>query len=264
MDKDYCVYIHKNKTNGKVYVGLTNMIPEERWRNGYGYHSNDHFKSAIKQCGWDGFEHIIIADGLTKDEAAQMEIELIAKYNATDREFGYNIQSGGFAQESLPEESKQKISDSLKKYFATHDNPMLGRKQSEESKYKNMMSQETRKEVICYNAETNEVIDVYPSVNAAANAIGISLSSVSACCNGKLSSVKGFKCQFVDEPHEFVPSDYKRTKSVAQIDLNTGEVVQVFESVREAQRVTGINNIAAVARGGTKYKSAGGFKWQYI
>ena len=34
----YSIYMHINKTNGKVYVGLTSMRPEERWRDGKGYH----------------------------------------------------------------------------------------------------------------------------------------------------------------------------------------------------------------------------------
>ena len=67
-EKSYCVYLHTNKINGKVYVGLTSMSPEERWKNGKGYCNNSHFKSAIEKYGWDNFEHEIIKRGLTKDD----------------------------------------------------------------------------------------------------------------------------------------------------------------------------------------------------
>ena len=33
----YSVYIHKNKTNNKVYIGVTSKKPKQRWRNGKGY-----------------------------------------------------------------------------------------------------------------------------------------------------------------------------------------------------------------------------------
>lgn len=271
MDKNYCVYIHKNKTNGKVYVGLTSMVPEKRWKNGHGYlgkkkdgsYAHPYFASAILKYGWENFEHIIYADNLTMEEAANLEIELIFEYNATDRKFGYNIQNGGYSTGKIGNESKKKISNSLKEYFKTHTNPMQGRKQSDDSKYKSMVNNKTRRDVVCYDIETNQVVGVYLSVNQASRETGISLSSVSACCNGRLGSAYGLKFQFIDEPHEYVHLDTKN-KKVAQIDIETNEVIQVFPSTREAMRVTGINNIASAARGTKRHKTAGGFKWKYI
>ena len=91
----YSVYIHENKTNGKRYVGLTSRKPEYRWNQGLAYRSNQHFTDAIKKYGWDGFIHTVVKDGLTKEEACELERELIDKYKTTDREFGYNKSIGG-------------------------------------------------------------------------------------------------------------------------------------------------------------------------
>ena len=33
----YCVYKHTNKTNNKVYIGITCRKPEVRWDSGWGY-----------------------------------------------------------------------------------------------------------------------------------------------------------------------------------------------------------------------------------
>ena len=44
----YTVYQHKNKINGKVYIGITSRTPEDRWgANGCNYKSSPHFYLAF-------------------------------------------------------------------------------------------------------------------------------------------------------------------------------------------------------------------------
>ena len=72
----YTVYQHKNKINGKVYIGITMQEPEKRWGvNGRNYKSSPHFYSAIQKYGWDNFEHNILFTNLTKEEACLKEQE---------------------------------------------------------------------------------------------------------------------------------------------------------------------------------------------
>lgn len=87
--KDYCVYIHTNKINGKKYVGQTCQEPEKRWKNGKGYHNNIYFTRAIQKYGWDNFEHEIIKCNLTKEEADDIEKLLIKELNTLNPN-GYN------------------------------------------------------------------------------------------------------------------------------------------------------------------------------
>lgn len=93
-ERNYTVYMHKNKINGKVYIGITKQKINSRWRKGKGY-KDCKFRNAIDKYGWDNFEHIILCQNLTKDEACNKEIELIKKYNSTNRKYGYNISTGG-------------------------------------------------------------------------------------------------------------------------------------------------------------------------
>lgn len=107
-DRPYSVYKHTSPSN-KVYIGITKQKPELRWHNGHGYKSNIHFNNAIKKYGWDNFKHEILFDGLTKDEAEKKEIELIAKYNSTNTDLGYNVDYGGHLRAPVSEETKQKL-----------------------------------------------------------------------------------------------------------------------------------------------------------
>ena len=53
------------------------------------------------------------------------------------------------------------------------------------------------------------------------------------------------------------------SKPVLQIDIKTNEIIKEFPSTREVQRQLGIShsNISQCCKG--KYKTCGGFKWQY-
>lgn len=94
IDNNYTVYIHINKINDKKYVGITKDV-SRRWSNNGLEYKKQVFGKAIEKYGWDNFEHIIIAEKLSKQEACDMEIYLIEKYNTTDRNYGYNISLGG-------------------------------------------------------------------------------------------------------------------------------------------------------------------------
>jgi len=124
-ERNYTVYMHKNKINGKVYIGITKQIPKKRWNNGKGY-KNQIFEKAIDKYGWNNFEHIILFEHLNKEQAEQEEIKLIAQYKSNQKEFGYNISKGGKASNGVPcsEEKKLKIS---KKNKGTK-NGMYGKK----------------------------------------------------------------------------------------------------------------------------------------
>ena len=129
----YTVYMHRNKQNQKVYIGITGKKPEVRWNNGLGYNKS-YFANAIKKYGWDSFEHIILFSGLTKDEACNKERELIALYRATDKEHGYNIAIGGEINcgYHMTEDGKKHLSE----LNSGDKHPQFGTHRREETKKK--------------------------------------------------------------------------------------------------------------------------------
>ena len=84
--KKWCVYMHTNKINNKKYIGITCNDASRRWGlQGQGYRRQKHFWNAIQKYGWDNFEHEIIENNLTEDQAKIMEVELIKQYNSNNR-----------------------------------------------------------------------------------------------------------------------------------------------------------------------------------
>ena len=81
--------------NNKKYFGITSQNPQKRWQNGYAYRNNPHFFNAIKAYGWNEFQHKILYENLTEDQAKKIEIGLIS-YNLSNlHKFGYNRSTGG-------------------------------------------------------------------------------------------------------------------------------------------------------------------------
>ena len=67
---NYTVYMHTNLINDKKYIGITQQVPEMRWKNGKGYKPTSHFRKAIVSYGWNNFKHEILYTGLTAEQAS--------------------------------------------------------------------------------------------------------------------------------------------------------------------------------------------------
>lgn len=93
----YTIYMHRNKMNGKIYIGQTCQEPiEKRWgKDGKNYKGCPYFYSAIQKYGWNNFEHIILEQNLTKEQANEREKFYIKNLDTCNRKFGYNIKIGG-------------------------------------------------------------------------------------------------------------------------------------------------------------------------
>ena len=213
QDKKYCVYMHKNKINGKVYIGVTSLKPEHRWESGgKGYENNIHFTRAIQKYGWDeGFEHVILHDGLSKFEAMQKEIELISFYDSTNNHKGYNISPGGNLRgvkgdkivseklkgHSVAQHTRDKLREASLAWYSKHDNPRKGHVKSDEEKYIDMMAQKTRKPVLQIDLNTGEVIGEFPSLGEAGRKFAKGhYSNIKRACNGELKSASGYGWRF--------------------------------------------------------------------
>ena len=228
---NYCVYKHTSPS-GRIYIGISRN-PERRWNNGRGYMGNIYFSRCIEKYGWENIKHEILLDGLSLQEAKIKEVEFISQYKSNIREFGYNISGGGdslAAEESRhkmslsrmgnkncvgrknSEETKKKISNSLKEYYKTHIQCFYGKHHNDATIQKlksRIMSDITKqkmrdnhadysgvknpsaKSVSCYSLN-GEFIKLYPYAKLAAIELHIDLSAIIKCCKGKIRTCGGF------------------------------------------------------------------------
>lgn len=128
MDR-YIIYMHTNKLNGKFYIGQTCQSLEKRaGSNGESYRGCDRFYQAIKEYGWNNFEHTVLFSGLSSDEANALEELLITSVRSYDPSIGYNIAMGGSGMTSerskalwAKPEYRARISEANKEIWADEE-----------------------------------------------------------------------------------------------------------------------------------------------
>ena len=130
------VYILKNKINKKCYVGQTTRPFETRLKQHY--QKDSIINKAIQKYKIENFDKILFED-IPEDQLDFLERKYIVEYNSLAPN-GYNLESGGHAGKHLSEETKNKLSESLKGKHTGEENSFYGRHHTEESNEKNRIA----------------------------------------------------------------------------------------------------------------------------
>ncbi len=250
--KNYYIYKHTTP-NGKVYIGQTCQKPENRFgKNGYRYKNCTLFYNAIQKYGWENIKHEILFEGLTQEEADNIEIKLIREYRSNERDFGYNLQDGG-NNSSPSEDTKRKMSEwQIGKILSEETKQKIsmartGHKDSEETKAKKSnghkgkhLSQETKSKLSIARAE--KVTDEQRE----------RMKQLGFLNKGRAAS---------EETKRKLSESHKgcNAKKVMCIETNV-----VYQSINNAAQCTNIDggNIGKVCN--NKAKTAGGYHWAFV
>lgn len=229
--RTFYIYCH-TAPNGKRYIGQTCANkPERRW--GRGYKNCHRIEHAIEKYGWENFEHSVLMICHSKQMADLLEVNLIAFFDTTNPNRGYNILMGGGGRIdfSPSEETRRKISKSLTGRKGRIPSAEVRRRMSEAQKkaYANGSKRrfnelpeksqdrirgalrreaaKKRRSVVQFDLDGNQVA-VYPSVAEACRATGTFQSGLILCCQGTRKKANGFTWRYQDKPETF-PSPIK-------------------------------------------------------
>lgn len=211
----YTVYQHIFP-NGKRYIGVTRTSVQKRWGHNGAKYRTQYVWRAIQKYGWENIKHEVLAECGSKECAEMIERILVAYYNTTNSQFGYNVLPGGdvAVNDATPEmryklgngsrgrkrtdEEKAKISEGCKRAFnRPESNGCWGKKASDETKAKMRKAHESAaRPVDCYT-KAGEFIAHFRTINEAAdwlNAGGGTVMAISRCCRGlpKYKTAKGY------------------------------------------------------------------------
>lgn len=118
FDLNNVIYRFKNKINGKVYIGQTQVSFRKRVIQHVTCSNPDtkchksYFHKALNKYGFENFDISIIERCCDQTELDKREVYWINYYNSTNKKFGYNLDGGGHKgkkKKGLSIEHKQKL-----------------------------------------------------------------------------------------------------------------------------------------------------------
>lgn len=241
QEDKYCIYIHKNKINGKVYVGQTKQKPEYRWNHGKGYIKNIDFYTDIELYGWEeGFIHVIIEKNLSSSEVDEREQYWVRFYDSYNN--GYNQNEGGHAPHNYNEKTREHFKEIRQQFWDSEKGQIAKEKISQTLKefYSSPEGIEKRKELSSKKKGENN--PHYGLKHSEEN-----IQKMRDCKKGELNpnyNKKGIKNHL--------------SKPIYCLELN-----KFFGSGQEAQRETGADasSISRCCKG--KANVAKGMHWRY-
>jgi hypothetical protein len=214
MESNKVVYIHRKKTDNSIfYVGMGNL------KRAYSKQRSKWWKRVVDKYG---YTIEIYKDGLTRDEACNLEIQLISEYGRIDLNNGQliNKTKGGITIEGMSNEIIEQKKKKLKSIVRTEEwrnkislshkgkikskehienirKAMTGRKLPEKTKEKMRISNKSKIissiPILCYDYNMIEYIIEFPSVREAARQLDCLETSISNNLNGRSKKVKSKK-----------------------------------------------------------------------
>ena len=196
-EKTWCVYIHRNKINNKVYIGIAKEPASYRWNNGHGYIGSAYFYRAIKKYGWDNFEHIIWCNNLSHEDAKKWEIRLIAIFKTNCRryrnpEYGYNMTDGGDGSSGR----NHWVGENNPKYGSHH---WAGENNPNYNNHKFAGKNNPRSRPIVQLSKSGEFIRRWDYISEAGNFLGVKIENIISCCAFRIPSAYGYVWRYEED-----------------------------------------------------------------
>lgn len=288
------IYKFENKINHKVYIGLAIDLKErynKHYHNMSDKYRQEDFYIALREFGWSNFTYEILEqfEEYNENKLSQLEDYYIKKFNSL-KPNGYNMVPGGYNGSGLvkgkPVEQYDLEGNYIKTYASAHEASRVtninyssicacAREEIDQIKNYQWKYVNSNKSIMPISKKYNNqeiyqfssdgvLLNTYSNLSIAAQIMNINKSVISLACSHPTRKAGGFYWSYDINhkiPIEKLQGNGKK-KKVQQYDKNNNLLTE-FNSIKEASKITGINqsNIGQVCSG--KRKTAGGFIWKY-
>ena len=248
--------------NNKIYIGQAIDI-EDRWKThiqclNRNKHHNIHLQRAWNKYGINKFKFEVV-EYCEVSILNDKEIYWIEKLDAFKN--GYNRTTGGggtLGRKYTNEEIEKRTGKNNPFYKKKHKDGWLEMVIS-------ASNEKTSKPVLQINSENGKVIKKYCSMSEASRNFNCSATAIRLCVEGVNKRAMGYYWVLEEnyDSFKFKPFVNNSIRKVCQIDFESGELLNIFDSLEIAsnQVNTVSSNITACCNG--KQKSCCGYFWKH-
>lgn len=288
-------YIYKvtNILNNKIYIGKTNDFKKRKLEHTrYDINDNSYFHKALKKYGLESFKWEIIDKSNSLKNINNLEKYYIKKFNSY-KPIGYNMTKGGDGgsmwnaqpivcltligeyvarydsageAEKIDGYNNSKVLKCCKNISKTHKGKLF---MFEDDYLKNGAKKYIKPRSSCMKRViqcdmNGNFINKFNSVKEASEKTGTRRTTLSSVLTNNYKSANGFI--FVYEENYPIKdlSLYRKKKKgrrIAQINIETGEIIEVFDRTTDAAQKLGVNYKAIHKVIDLSNRTAYGYKW---
>ena len=274
------IYKITNKITNQIYIGQSIHI-EYRWKqhkNPYNWEreSTKPLYKNIIQYGINNFDFQILEECLPQ-QLNDREIFWIKQYDSYKN--GYNQNQGGSggiynhqeildlwdagcSNKEILEITGIKSHSTILKYLQGYKNYSV----QESNRRGGLLAYKNNKQNKIYQYDLNgNFVKEWSSYNEIERILNINSCSIGKCVNGIRKTAGNFQwTNYFQQKIQPLEGQSGKMKPVAQIDLNTGNIISVYSSITQAGKEVGIDRSAIGKVCNGKRNKAAGYGWKYI